>query len=65
MPVDDDLKEIIAEINRAISDDDISLNDWESKFFNRVSEKVQRGRELTPNEDAALLGLWRRSRGGS
>ena len=56
-----DAKDMIAEINRAVSEDDLNLSEWEADFIESVGQRVQAGQELTEKQDEVLLRIWRKA----
>ncbi len=57
----DDFEAMINDINRAVGDGDLDLNDYETDFMESVSELVDNGDELTGPQDAVLTALWKKA----
>ncbi len=57
----DDFEAMINEINRAVAEGDLELNDYETDFMESVSERVANGVELTGPQDDMLTGLWKKA----
>ena len=56
-----DQKVMLAEINRAISDDLFEASPWEVRFLESVTELVDFELELTDEQDKKLEEIWRRA----
>jgi hypothetical protein len=56
-----DTKELIADIRRAVQEDDYNLTEWEEEFLGSISGRTT----LTDKQDAALERLWRKATGRS
>lgn len=56
-----DAKELIAEIRRAVADDDYDLTDWEDEFLQSIAGRAS----LTDKQDAVLERIWRKATGRS
>jgi hypothetical protein len=56
-----DSKELIAAINRAVSEDGFELNEWETNFLENVGRKAHAGQELSDRQDEILQGIWKRA----
>lgn len=57
-----DLKEMIADINRAVADDTFSLNEWETEFLESISNRVKDGFPLSDRQEQKLLEIWQRAK---
>lgn len=58
-----DLKTMLAEIKRAIADDEFNASKWESEFLESVTELVNFELALSEKQDEALEKLWRKATG--
>ena len=56
-----DAKAMIEEINRAVSEDRLDLNEWESEFVSSIGSRLQAGGSLTERQDAVLEKLWKKA----
>lgn len=56
-----DARELIAEINRRVADDEFNLSEWEADFIESVGQQLEDGRDLTDKQDAVLERIWRRA----
>lgn len=56
-----DAKELIAEINRAVSEGGFDLSEWETEFIESVGRQVQAGRELSDKQDEVLERIWKKA----
>lgn len=56
-----DWKALIAEIRRAVSEDDFDLTEWEDDFLASISSRET----LTDKQDAVLERIWRKATGRS
>lgn len=59
----EDILAMIADINRAVTDDDLDLNEWETGLLTSVSDRAQSGRPLTGPQEASLDELWKKATG--
>lgn len=57
-----DAKQMIAEINRAVADDEADLTEWEAKFVESIGGQLQAERPLSERQDEILEGIWRKVR---
>ena len=57
----DDYEAMINEINRAVAEGDLDLNDYETDFMESISERVANGDELSGPQDAVLTKLWKKA----
>jgi hypothetical protein len=56
-----DTKQLIAEIRRAVEEDEYNLTEWEDEFLQSIA-----GRDsLTDKQDAILEWIWRKATGRS
>lgn len=53
---------IIAEIERAVEEDRLHLNDWEDGFIESMRNRLADGFELTTNMDEQLRKIWEKAR---
>lgn len=60
-----DVKQLIAEINRAVSEEGFNLSEWGAEFIESISRQIEAGRELSDKQDAALERIWRKATGRS
>lgn len=56
-----DAKQLIAEINRAVAEEEFTLTEWEADFIESVGRRVQAGMELTDPQDEILETIWRKA----
>lgn len=56
-----DFEAMINDINRAVGDGDLDLNDYETDFMESVSERVANGIELAGPQDDTLTALWKKA----
>lgn len=56
-----DWKLLIADIRKAVEDDDYNLSEWEEGFI----ESIGRQTTLTDKQDAVLERIWRKATGRS
>ena len=61
----DDVREMLAAINLAIEEGDVSLSEWEEGLLESVRRLLSEGRPLTGPQDAAFEGIWKRATGQS
>lgn len=59
----EDLKTMLADIKRAIADDEFSPNQWESGLLETVTDLINFELKLTDNQDAAFLEIWKKATG--
>ncbi len=59
----EDILAMIADINRAVTDDDLDLNEWETGLLTSVSDRAQSGRPLTGPQETSLDELWKKATG--
>jgi hypothetical protein len=60
-----DLKTMLAEIKRAIADDEFNASKWESEFLESVTELVNFELALSDKQDETLEKIWRKATGQS
>jgi hypothetical protein len=60
---DEDLKAMIADIDRAVSEDEYNLTEWEQGFMKNVRHLVAEGVPLSENRDASLEKIWKKATG--
>jgi hypothetical protein len=53
-------KIMIQDIEQAVLDEEINLNEWETDFFENVKRRVEEGRELTDPQEESLTKIWNR-----
>jgi hypothetical protein len=58
-----DLKTMLAEIKRAIADDEFNASKWESEFLESVTELVNFELALSDKQDETLEKIWRKATG--
>ncbi len=63
MKLGDDILEMVAAINRAVLEDDLDLNDWETGLLTSVSNRAENGRPLTGPQETSLDELWKKATG--
>lgn len=51
---------MIKDIEQAVLDKEINLNEWETDFFENVKRRVEEGRELTDPQEESLTKIWNR-----
>lgn len=56
-----DVKRMIWEINRAVSEDAFDLNDWETEFVESIGKQLEAGRALSDKQDEVLERIWRKA----
>lgn len=56
-----DTKSMIAAINRAVTEDDFNLTEWETEFIESISRRVEAGESLSDKQDETLLKIWRKA----
>jgi len=61
----EDLKAMLADIKRAIADDEFSPTKWESEFLETVSELINFELKLTDKQDETFEGIWKKATGNS
>lgn len=61
----DDLKAMLADIKRAISEDEFSPNDFETKLLETVTDLINFELKLTDKQDEAFLEIWKKATGQS
>jgi len=61
----EDLKAMLADIKRAIADDEFSPTKWESEFLETVSELINFELKLTDKQDETFEGIWKKATGQS
>jgi len=59
----EDLKAMLADIKRAIADDEFSPTKWESEFLETVSELINFELKLTDKQDETFEGIWKKATG--
>lgn len=59
----DDAEDLLAEINRAVAEEDAELTPWEASFIESIGRWVREGRELTEKQDTVLERIWKRVTG--
>lgn len=59
----DDLKAMLADIRRAIENDEFKPNEWEVGFLEKVSDLIEFDVELTDPQDDAFEKLWKKATG--
>lgn len=57
----DDLKAMLADIRRAIENDEFSPNTWETEFLEKVTDLVEFEVKLSDNWDEALEKIWKKA----
>lgn len=60
-----DLKAMLADIRRAIADDEFSPSKWESEFLDSVTELINFELALSEKQDEAFEGIWKKATGQS
>lgn len=58
-----DLKAMLADIKRAIADDEFSPSKWEGEFLETVSELINFELPLSNKQDEAFEGIWKKATG--
>ena len=56
-----DAKEMIEEINRAVSEDEFDLSEWEAGFIESIGRQIQAGRSLSEKQDEILEKIWKKA----
>lgn len=57
----DDLKAMLADIRRAIENDEFQPNDWEADFLEKVGDLISFDVQLTDKQDEAFEKLWQKA----
>jgi len=57
-----DLNTMLADINRAVSDEDIDLNEWETDFIESITKLVEANHDLTPRQEEKLIQIWEKTK---
>jgi len=60
-----DLKAMLADIKRAIADDEFSPSKWESEFLETVTDLINFELGLSDKQDATFEGIWKKATGQS
>jgi hypothetical protein len=60
-----DLKAMLADIKRAIADDEFSPSKWESEFLDSVTELINFELALSDKQDETFEGIWKKATGQS
>jgi hypothetical protein len=60
-----DLKAMLADIKRAIADDEFSPTAWESEFLDSVADLVNFELPLSEKQDETLEKIWSKATGQS
>lgn len=60
-----DLKAMLADIKRAIADDEFSPSKWESGFLDSVAELINFELSLSDKQDETFEKIWRKATGQS
>jgi hypothetical protein len=60
-----DLKAMLADIKRAIADDEFSPSKWESEFLDSVTELINFELVLSDKQDETFEGIWKKATGQS
>jgi len=58
-----DQKEMLADINRVVRDDEANLSEWEDKFVDSICRRLEEGLPLTDPQDSKLEEIWKRVTG--
>lgn len=58
-----DQKEMLADIDRVVRDEEATLSEWESKFVESVCRRLEEGLPLTDPQDSKLEEIWKRVTG--
>jgi hypothetical protein len=58
-----DLKAMLADIKRAIADDEFSPSKWESEFLETVSELINFDLPLSEKQDEKFEAIWEKATG--
>jgi hypothetical protein len=58
-----DLKTMLAEIKRAIENDEFNLTKWEGEFLESVTELINFELTLSDNQDETFEKIWRKVTG--
>lgn len=61
----EDLRAMLADIKRAITDDEFSPTKWESGLLETVTDLINFELKLTEDQDAAFLEIWKKATGQS
>ena len=61
----DDLKAMMADIKRAIADDEFTPTKWESDLLETISELINFELKPTENQDKAFEEIWKKATGQS
>lgn len=60
-----DLKAMLADVKRAIENDEFSPSKWESEFLETVSELINFELPLSDKQDESFEGIWKKATGQS
>lgn len=60
-----DVKQLIAEINRAVTEEGFNLSEWGAEFLESITRQTEAGLELSDKQDAVLERIWRKATGRS
>jgi hypothetical protein len=61
----DDLKAMLADIKRAIADDEFSPTKFEREFLETVTDLINFELKLTDTQDEIFEGIWKKATGQS
>lgn len=56
-----DVKAMLADINRALGDDDLELGTWETDFLESIRWKADHGEPLSDRQDGVLTRIWKKA----
>jgi hypothetical protein len=59
----DDIKAMLQEISRALREDELVLNDWETRFLHGIRMKLNNNEKLSERQDECLVKIWRKALG--
>lgn len=55
----EDWESMIADIRRAVEEDDFNLTEWEDEFLHNISNRIS----LTDKQDDVLVKIWKKATG--
>lgn len=59
----EDIMAMVADINRAVRDDELDVTPWEENFLSSISLRAREGLDLTEAQEKALDRLWKKATG--